>query len=84
MDTQSRLMIDQHAWQAEQSRLADVRHSESMKIATDSTKTAMRAAYLGAISTIVAAVIAVWATVKWPSSPPPAQNVVLPPASDTK
>ena len=83
MDMQSRLLIDQHAWQAEQSLLADKRHDQSMKIAMDSMKTAMRGAYLGAIATILASALAVWATFKG-QSPPPTVNVVIPPASATK
>ena len=62
---QSAAMIQmQHAFQAEQARLADVRRAGSMAMATEATKSAMRGASLGAgaaiASTHLAAILAVF------------------------
>ncbi|MEK6261313.1 MAG: hypothetical protein AABP62_22155 [Planctomycetota bacterium] len=78
MDMQSRLLADQQVWQAEQAKLADSRHAESMKIATDSAKTAMRGAYLGAGAAIVSTLLAALLAALFVNQPPPVINVQLP------
>ena len=79
---QSNAMLQmQQAFQAEQSRLADVRHAESMRIATSSVATAMRGAYLSAgaaiAATLLAAVLAIFSQ-QPPSFPPTINNIIQP------
>ena len=67
----------QQAFQAEQARLADVRHAESMRIATSSVETAMRGAYLGAGAAIAATLLAAMLAIML-AKEPPVINVHLP------
>ena len=88
MAISEQMIVEQRRWQADQAKLADDRHAESMRIATEGVVAANRGvvtanngARLSAGSAILAALIAAGVSL-WPSKPVPTiapiVNVVIP------